>query len=367
MKRIVVWGTLIGAVIMNCIALAQAPVLNRMDIVERSTPAGPVATVDGNPVDREEYLFLYHAHLAAMTQGESSGNIKDSTRVRAGIAALGELIQREIIFQEAKKRGISIPDSEIRTALENEFKMLQEDLQRSGESAMSIEQLLERAGQSYEDAFEKMRKSLLVRRASEVIAREANVTVSDSEVQDFYQNNSEIFRQQGLIHLRQIFVKPKAQVVRQATEEQWAEARQTLEQALARIRAGESFEGVARAVSEAPNAAQGGDLGMLPAIQLPPFYLEAASRMRSGEISDIIRSEHGLHLILLVATEDEKNFTLEEAREEIRSYLLLNKQEDVLDDFVQPIITNQNRVKTYLQLERNLANTTELDDLWETP
>ncbi len=348
-------------------AWAQAPQLDRMDIVERSVPAGPVASVDGNPIEREEYLFLYHAHLSAMGASRGGGEIRDSMRVRAAIAALGELIQREILFLEALERGIGVPDSTVRSALEEEFIMLQDDMRRSGESVGSLEEMLERAGQSYDDAFDKMRKSLIIQQFGETLASEANISVSDHEVREFYESNPELFRQQGLVHIRQIFVKPQVQVVRQATEEQWAEARQRIEQALARIRAGESFEAVARAVSEAPNADQGGDLGMIPAAQLPPFYVEATNRLNDGDLSEIIRSEHGLHLIQLMGSEDEQSISLDDARDDIRRYLMVDKQEALLDDFVQPIITNQDRVKTYLQLERNLANVPDLEEIWAQP
>ena len=72
------------------------------------------------------------------------------------------------------------------------------------------------------------------------------------------------------------------------------------EQALKRAREGTSFAELAASFSDAPDALQGGDLGWRPADRLPQLYADAAQRLQPGQVSDLLRSSAGFHIIKLV-------------------------------------------------------------------
>ena len=73
------------------------------------------------------------------------------------------------------------------------------------------------------------------------------------------------------------------------------------EQALKRAREGASFAELTATFSDAPDALQGGDLGWRPLDRLPQLYAETAARMQPGEVSDLLRSSAGFHILKLVA------------------------------------------------------------------
>lgn len=84
----------------------------------------------------------------------------------------------------------------------------------------------------------------------------------------------------------------------EASAEQTAQARERAEQALARIRSDESFEEVAREISEdAGTAAEGGSLGVFARGENDPAIDEAAFALAEGEVSDVIRSAYGFHIL----------------------------------------------------------------------
>ena len=85
-----------------------------------------------------------------------------------------------------------------------------------------------------------------------------------------------------------------------ATPEQLQKLRLRGEQALKRARAGENFAELTAAFSDAPDALQGGDLGWRPLARLPALYAEAGARLQSGEVSDLLRSSAGFHIVKLV-------------------------------------------------------------------
>jgi peptidyl-prolyl cis-trans isomerase SurA len=71
-------------------------------------------------------------------------------------------------------------------------------------------------------------------------------------------------------------------------------------QALEQIRRGEDFAKVAASFSDAPDALKGGAIGMRPLDRLPSLYADAVRRMQPGEVSEIMRSPAGLHIVKLV-------------------------------------------------------------------
>jgi len=343
-------------------ATAQAPPLARMDVVQRSVPAGPVALIDGAPVGREDFLYLYGEQLMGRAMAAGTKDPEDGVRVMTGLRCLGELVQREILHQVARRRGMTVSAAELTEAYTREFERLQRQFAERGGTAPTEAEILERSGRSQEEAREDMRKALLVKKARDAIVKEQGLTVPEADVRKFYESRPELFRRPSGMHLRQVYVAPKPNP-RDAGEAAWKAARKTLEKALARMRAGESFAAVARAVSEAPDKDQGGDLGMRPRTQLPEFLVEIAQAMSPGDTSDIIRSEHGLHIIQLVATEPGEDVSLEEAHGRIEALLLEVKAEEAVNTFCQPIVDDPERVKIFLQLEKTLAGLPDLDGL----
>jgi len=343
-----VWGIPAGA---------DAPPLAEMDLVERSVPYGPVAMVDGRPIPREQFLQVYKDQIDLLQQASGQAEVPVGIRVRTGLGVLGELLRRELLLHEAEQRGITIPAAEVDQAFQRQMTLLQQQLSEARGGATGEAEVLAAIGKTREEAREELRRSLLVDKAADaVIGTLPNPP--DAEVRAFYQENPQFFQRGGQIHLKQIFIRPAAQG-REATEEQWEAARQRMEQARRRIHAGESFEAVARDVSDAQDKDRGGDMGMAPMEALPPFYVEVAEQLQAGRISDIFRTDHGLHMVQLVAREGAENMSFEQAAPSIREFLQEELREQAVDDYCQAILQDESRVRIYLQLERTLASLPE--------
>ncbi len=337
------------AVLLAAAALAQAPDLSRMDVVERSVPDGPVAMVDGSPVSSDDFLYLYQTQLALVTGGGQQP-ADDRTRVEIALHALRELLQREVLCKEAQRRGLTVTEDALDANYARRLSALQERWAAQGEAPRTEADILAESGQTREEARASMRKLMLINQAFDAIIRESNIEVGDAEVETFYRARMELFERPNRVHLRQVFVRPKA-AGREPDDAAWEEARARIDRARARIRAGESFETVARSASDAADRDQGGDMGPVPTDALPPFYAEPALRMNPGEISDIIRSPHGFHIIQLVSREEGDTAPLEEVREDIRRILRENKADEILERFCEPILGDSHRTRVFLHLD----------------
>ena len=355
MTRIALRGC-IAVLLPLCCAVsapAQAPDLTKMDIVERSTPNGPVAFVDGVPVSREEYINTYQKHVAEVAMMTHDNKPTDEFRVRAGLTTLGELIRRQILVAAAEKQGIKVSDAETDAAYAEKLKRFQQEMKKPDGSVPSEDDVLKIAGQTRVEARDSLRRQLLEEKMAGQVYKEKGVKVTDKDVSDFFAKKPELFKRAGQIHLNQILITPKNGP--KSDEATWKTAEETAKKARARILAGEKFDAVARDMSQSPDAAKGGDMGMLAAEQLPPFFVSVAKAMKPGDVSEPFRSPYGVHVIRLVETAESKNITLEEAKPRIRAMLEQMRRDEAVDKFIEPVVNDPDRTKIFLQLERTLA------------
>lgn len=334
--------------------MSQAPDLGKLDIVERSVPAGPVALINGVPIEGKYFLEEYRRQLHNMVAMLGTGNAPDELRVHTGLSTLGELLREEILIQEAERRKIQVDNKAVQQEYQDKLQSLIAFVEETGGEKLNESQVLERAGQSREEALESVKRRLMAERMTDMLAKEGNISVSDTEVRKFYDDNPSFFEMPGSIHMNQILIEPKPNAMK-ADEKAWKKAEEQIQHAKSRIEAGEQFAAVARSVSEAPDAEKGGDMGMLPVSVLPPFFVEASQGLKPKELSNPIRSEYGMHLVQLITTEAQHSISFEEARDRIREQMKMDKMEDVVLEFCEPIINDGRQTQIFLQLDRSLA------------
>ncbi|MBU5638928.1 peptidylprolyl isomerase [Geomonas sp. Red69] len=144
------------------------------------------------------------------------------------------------------------------------------------------------------------------------------VAVTDAEVKKFYDDNQDKYFKKGeRIKASHILVgvdqKAAPQLKRQAKEK--------AETLLKRVKGGEDFAEVAKKESTCPSAARGGDLGVIGKGQVSTLFDKAAFAMKKGEMSGVVESEMGYHIIKVndrIAPGTEK---FEEVKEKIAQYL----------------------------------------------
>jgi peptidyl-prolyl cis-trans isomerase SurA len=120
--------------------------------------------------------------------------------------------------------------------------------------------------------------------------------VTDAEIQSFLRSQEGRGEQADEYNLAHILVS----VPEQATPEELKLRRTRAETALAQLKSGADFRQVAASFSDAPDALQGGEMGWRVAGRLPGIFLEALHNMKVGEVSSILRSPAGFHIVKLV-------------------------------------------------------------------
>jgi parvulin-like peptidyl-prolyl isomerase len=349
MKRIAV---ALACTLFSAIALAQAPDLASMDVIEKSVPGGPVAVVDGKEISSADYLNLYRSQLAQLSQMAGVEKVTDELRFQAGIECLRRMVRERILLNEAAKRNITVSDAEVEAEFNEQLASMQEAMLKQNNEQLTEQQFLEKAGMTRAQVLASAKQDMIVSKTRDALVQGKEISIPDADVKKFYDSNAERFSKPGGVHLQQVFLRPEGGD--QAGPAARDAARKAAEKALSRVRAGESVDKVAREVSNAPDAERGGHVAVPSFENLPPFYQGPVRAMKPGELSEVIESPHGYHFFLYISNKDEEKVPLEQAQDNIRNLLERVKEEDMLDDYLRPIEMDPERVQVYLDIARNM-------------
>jgi len=202
---------------------------------------------------------------------------------------LERMITEMLMAQFARDSGLRIDDAQLdktilRIAQQNKF-----------DSVAAFRAKLEQQGTDFKEFREEIRNEIISVRLREREV-DSKLVISENDV-DNYLTTQE--HQQGKgeeLQLAHILVV----VPEQASADKIQLYRNRAEQALAKLRAGASFAQVAAGYSDAQDALKGGELGWRPADRLPPLFSDALKEMKPGDVSDVLRSPSGFHIIKLL-------------------------------------------------------------------
>jgi peptidyl-prolyl cis-trans isomerase C len=105
----------------------------------------------------------------------------------------------------------------------------------------------------------------------------------------------------------------------------------------ARLKKGEDFSELAKKSSDCPSAPRGGDLGFFPRGQMVPAFENSAFALKSGDVSDIIETQFGYHLIKVTDKKAPGTLTFDESKERIAQYLKQEKATDKVSKFIEEL------------------------------
>ena len=201
---------------------------------------------------------------------------------------LERLIVERAVLQYAKETGIRIDD----TTVERTILRVAEENKLSPDEFRKV---LEREGIPYANYREDIRRQITIQRVRDREV-DSKVTVSDGEVDNYLATVASQAGGEDEYLLSHIYIS----VAEQASPTAVDESRKRAEQALAEVRSGKDFGQVAASYSSAPDATSGGNLGWRTRARLPSVFADIVQKMKPGEVSAVLRSASGFHVVKLV-------------------------------------------------------------------
>jgi peptidyl-prolyl cis-trans isomerase SurA len=200
---------------------------------------------------------------------------------------LERMITDRIQLQYAKESGVRVDDQQLDRSIARIAEGNNMTLQVFRDN-------IEKEGLTFAGFREDVRSEIVMQRLREREV-ENHIIVTEGEVDAYLAEQAKTVSQDEY-NLAHILIR----LPEQASAEQIEAARRRAESALSQIKGGTDFRQVAVAFSDAPDAWQGGALGWRPLDRLPTFYVDAATKLKPGEISAVLRSSNGFHVLKLL-------------------------------------------------------------------
>ncbi|HKU58397.1 MAG TPA: peptidylprolyl isomerase, partial [Gaiellaceae bacterium] len=201
---------------------------------------------------------------------------------------LERLIIERALLQYAKETGIRVDD----TTVERTILRVAEENKLSPDE---FRKALEREGVPYANYRDDIRRQITIQRVRDREV-DSKITVSDAEVDNYLATVASQGGGEDEYLLSHIYIT----LPEQASADVVEAARKRAEQALAEIKSGKDFGQVAAAYSSAPDATSGGNLGWRTRARLPSVFADIVQKMKAGEVSGVLRSASGFHVVKLV-------------------------------------------------------------------
>jgi peptidyl-prolyl cis-trans isomerase SurA len=235
---------------------------------------------------------------------------------------LEQLIDEKLIDQEVRRFGIKVTSKEIEGVTE-EIKRRNGFTQEDMEKALAGENLTV-------EAFKKQVEKGLQRRKLVQSAVKTVSKPSEKELREFYQKNVDAYRTPVSYRPGHIlFVIPK-----EATPGEIQEIKKKCQKALDRIRRGEDFRECALIYSEDASAKEGGDLGFFKKGDLLPVLEKEILRLNVGEVSGIVRTEFGFHIVKLYERKGGDPLPFEEVKEKVETEYYTQETEKAFKNYL---------------------------------
>ncbi|THF65872.1 molecular chaperone SurA [Pseudothauera nasutitermitis] len=244
-----------------------------------------------------------------------------------------QLPPREVLERQMLERLI-IERAQLQLARENAIRVDEATLERAMEriaqsNGLTIEGLREalaRDGVSWQRFSEEVRTELLITRLREREV-DSRIVVTEAEVDNFLANNPEALsgREYHVAHI--LLRAPEG-----ASPEQIDALVARAEEVVRRLEGGEDFGSVAAELSDAPDAMNGGDFGWRTPDRMPALFAEIVGELSPGQVSPVLRSAAGLHLVKLLDERGGSASGADNVEQTRVSHILIRTSEVVSDE-----------------------------------
>jgi len=320
--RLLAIGLIIFAASLPQAVWAETKAVEKKGSAPPAAPAekkvGVVATVNGTDIRVEEYYReLTRAERAVLDVGRPL-TCPQISRLKSEVAEA--LVRRELLFQESKKK-VQVSEADINGELEKLKKQYASETDFA--NALTLMKMTPAMLRGQVERALGIQKIIETQFASQAV-------VTDKDIWAYYDRNRASFRQPEQVKASHILIK----VDPKASQEQRAAARKKIEEIRDKFKKGQDFESLARTYSEDPSASKGGDLGYVRTGQVLKPFEEALFALKPGEVSDIVETNLGYHLIKAADRKPETTVPFENLKDELRRLLKLEKGQQEANAYI---------------------------------
>jgi peptidyl-prolyl cis-trans isomerase C len=275
-----------------------------------------IAKVNGDQVERWEVETAIKG-----VEGRAGSPIPPERRDEIVRGLIDQLVAFHVLSQEAHARKLDATDVEVAERV-GQFK-------GGFPTEQAFQQALTAQGMTIDQLKQQTKMGLQV---TKVLDAEINskIAVQDTDVEKFYKENPERFKQGESVHASHILIGVPQGADAATKDKAHAKALQVLKQ----VKAGGDFAKLATENSQDSSASKGGDLGFFPQGQMEPTFEKAAFALKPGATSGLVETPYGFHIIKAIERRPARTAPLEEVAAQVKEFLTGQQRQAKITAFV---------------------------------
>lgn len=278
-----------------------------------------LARVNGEAIDKTEF-----ERALKSVEARAGQPVPAEKRDEVYRGVLDQIVTLHLLLQEAKARKVAVADTEIETQVAG--------IKKQFPNEDEFEKALSARGTTVETLRDDIRREIVIGKMMEAEIG-PKISVKDADIKDFYDKNPAQFQQAEMFRASHILLR----VDQGATEAQKKEVRAKMEGLLKEIRGGADFAALAKQHSQDASAQNGGDLNFFQKGQMVPPFEQAVMALKPGEVSGVVETQFGLHLIKLTEKQAPRTVPLPEVSQRIGQFLVMQAQQRKSGEFIETL------------------------------
>ncbi|MFA5293730.1 MAG: peptidylprolyl isomerase [Phycisphaerae bacterium] len=305
----------------------QAPAAEATPVKDANMSDVTAISVNGTKIAEGQITKMLNARMEQLAS-RIPPNMKDQYSQQLRKRIVEQLVIEELLAQKERAKNIAVTQADV-----NE--QVNKQMEAQNLTIDEFKSLLKAYGTTYSEFEANMRKKLMFEKLIEGEFAGKIVNPTDEQIKAYYDENAQQFSAPERIHAKHILITPAES---NDPNNAKAAAKAKAEDLLKQLKAGADFNDLAKANSSCPSAKNGGDLGGLqPRGTFVPEFEKAAYALQPGQMSDIVETEFGFHIIKLVEHADANTISLEKAKGQIVQLLTNKQKEGIVISYIQQL------------------------------
>lgn len=275
-----------------------------------------VARVNGEDVKKADL-----ERMIKTMEGRAGQPVPPDRRDEIYRGALDQLIVYTLLKQESKSKNVKVDEAELDQKVQ--------EVRSQFPTQDAFDKALKDRGMTVDSLKSDARTDLSVNKVMDGAV--SNIPgPTDAEAKEFYEKNPDKFKQDAQVRASHILVR----VDPNADAKTKARAKAEIDAVLKQLKGGGDFAKLAQQHSQDGSAAQGGDLGYFPKGQMVPEFDQVAFTLPVGQLSGIVTTQFGYHILKVTDKKPPRTVPFEEAQAQIKQFLEQDKKQKAADAFI---------------------------------
>lgn len=294
-----------------------------------------IAEVNGTGISYQQWQKAFTSFVSRY-DSQTLSAISDELLASLKNNITEQLVNSTLLYQYAEKQNINVTAADLDREVE--------EIKSSFSSEQEFNDALRKNNLTLNQLKDNLKRQIRIDKA--VQNEYDKINISDEEIVQYYEENKSAFFQPEKRQISHILVED---------EEEAELLRNQLNEGLI------EFEQTAKDKSICPSAEQGGDLGYIMRGQMVPEFEEVAFSLEKGQLSSVVKTEYGYHILQCGDIQEEKQLTLDEARDSIKSILAYQKQNESIQSLLAQLKENAD-IKIHFDFTSELETKKESED-----